>query len=351
MIVTQLAQADRPLWDAFVRQSPTGLPQHLTGWQDVLYKTYGYETCYLVAWHSQNGAGRSVAGIMPLFLVQSPLLGRTLTTMPGGLCAENEAAAVALLAEGRELAHQLRARRFVLHDTRQAWPGELETTCDHENWLVDVTAGEERVWQRLDRNVRRQVRMAQRNGLTVEVDRSGARLGDFYQVLSRFTHQAGTPVFGLNFLENIVEVFPVGFNLLVVYHAGQPIGGYFQLELGKSNVGTWGATLHNYLELRPVYLAYWQILMDTMTHGFEWLDMGRSPAGSNASKYKGQWATRCAPVYQQTLSLGHAQQAASVTRQVKDDGRFGAVRQLWPRLPYGVAQYLGPRLRRHVPFA
>src|SRR5690606_8147754 len=103
MIVTELVQNDRPLWDAFVRQSPNGLPQHLAGWQDVLFKTYGYETRYLAAWHTANGSGRSLAGVMPLFIVQSPLLGRTLTTMPGGLCAEDETAAAALIEEGREI--------------------------------------------------------------------------------------------------------------------------------------------------------------------------------------------------------------------------------------------------------
>jgi hypothetical protein len=357
-----------------VRQAPQGLPQHLTGWQEVLARTYGYNTYYCVAWHGGNScklqaasckpkassqqptaSSRSIAGVMPLFVVQSPLLGRTLTTMPGGLCAEDETAAAALLAEGRALAQRVRAKRFVLHDTRQAWPGELETTCDHEHWLVDVRMGQDALWHKLDRNIRRQVRIAQRNGLVATVDRSGASIHDFYQVLSRFSHQAGTPVFGRSFLENIAAVFPQGFSIVMVYHAGQPIGGYFQLELGDTNYGVWGATLHEHLELRPVYLAYWEIMVDTIAQGFSWLDLGRSPAGSNASKYKGQWATGAtsgaAPVYQQTVTLGQAQQATSVARQLKDDMRFRSVRQLWPRLPFGVAQLLGPHLRRHVPFA
>jgi CelD/BcsL family acetyltransferase involved in cellulose biosynthesis len=239
----------------------------------------------------------------------------------------------------------------VLHDTRQAWPGDLATTCEHESWLVDLRAGEQAVWDGLDRNIRRQVRMAQRNGLVAEVDRTGARLGDFYDVLSRFTHQAGTPLYGRNFLENIVAAFPDGFNIVMVYQAGRPLGGYFQLELGKTSFGAWGATLHEYLELRPVYLAYWEILADSARRGLEWLDMGRSPAGSSASHYKRQWATTSVPVYQQTVPVGEACTAASVAGQARHDARFRSVRRLWPRLPLPVAQFLGPHLRRHVPFA
>jgi hypothetical protein len=36
---------------------------------------------------------------------------------------------------------------------------------------------------------------------------------------------------------------------------------------------------------------------------------------------------------------------------VRQSGLFQAFQQLWPRLPFPLAQFLGPRLRRHVPFA
>lgn len=41
MRVTELTRGERGLWDAFVRAAPHGLPQHLSGWQEVLSKTYG----------------------------------------------------------------------------------------------------------------------------------------------------------------------------------------------------------------------------------------------------------------------------------------------------------------------
>jgi FemAB-related protein (PEP-CTERM system-associated) len=346
MQISELGLAGWDAWDAFVRRSPSGLPQHLAGWQTVLTHAYGYETHYLSAQNTQG----ELAGVLPLFVVRSPLLGTTLTTLPGGLCAQDDVAANALLGEARSLAKRLRAKRLVLHDTRCAWPGELHTSCDHEDWLVDLRGGADGVASALDRNIRRQVRMAERNGLTAVVDRSGAYLDDFYAVMSRFTHQAGTPIFGRNFLAEVIAAFPNGFNLVLIYQGTQPIGGYFQLELGDTNYGTWGATLHDFLELRPVYLAYWTILMDSVDRGFAWLDMGRSPVGSNASKYKSQWATTSRPVYQQTWSPGK-QVVASVAHEAQSDERFQMVRRFWPKLPLPVAQFLGPMVRRHIPFA
>lgn len=344
--IVELTQELCPLWDAYVTQAAHGLPQHLSGWRDVLYKTSGYATHYLMA-----REGGRVVGVLPLFLVHSRLIGNTAMTVPGGLCAESSQVAGELIARGQEIACRAKAKRFILHDTRQIWPGDLCTSTAHVHWIVDVRMGVEALWKGLDGNIRRQIRMARRNQLTVEIDRSGASLGDFYEVFSRYTHQMGTPVFGRNFLEHIVETFPGGFDIAVVRTGRQPIGGYFQLGMGDTLYGMWGASLRQYLELRPVYLAYWEILRDAVAHGYHVLDMGRSPAGSNASRFKGQWGGIARPVYQQVASLGNSRPAEGLAQQIQTDNKFQLVRHIWPKLPLPVARYLGPKLRYHVPFA
>jgi CelD/BcsL family acetyltransferase involved in cellulose biosynthesis len=355
MRISELVESERSLWDAYVRRSRFGLPQHQADWQKVLQRTYGYDTNYLMAWQQDATGGKQVTGVLPLFVLSMPLGGCTVTTPPGGLCAEDEETARALLEQGEIFARQVRAKQLILHDSRQewAWPAASywQSESAHECWLVDVRAGEDELWQGLDRNIRRQVRIAQRNELRVEIDRTGARLDDFYAVLSRFTHQAGTPVFGRNFLYNLIELFPEGYNIVVVYSGNEPVGGYFQLEMGNTIFGAWGATLHHYLELRPVYLAYWQIILDTWQRGFAYLDMGRSPRASNASNFKGQWNGRSTPVYQQMLPLAANQNGGSVAVRAQADRSFRSFRALWPKLPFPVAQFLGPRLRRHIPFA
>jgi FemAB-related protein (PEP-CTERM system-associated) len=347
MIITELTAQECPTWDAYVESHVAGLPLHLSGWRDVLTGIGGYETPYLLACE----AGRPV-GVLPLFVVRSFLVGDSLTTPPGGLCADSEAAAAALIERGLEVARRAGVKRFVVQDTRQTWPGSLQTVSHHVYWLVDLRAGVESLWQELDGNIRRQVRLARRNALSVEIDRTGRQLAAFYDVFSRFTHKVGTPVFSRDFLEYIIEAFPARFNIAVVYRAGQPLAAYFQLEMGRTTYGMWGAALPEYLPLRPVYLAYWEILHDAGNRGFHFLDMGRSPTGSNASTYKGQWGGVCRPVYQQVSILkGKGRPADDITQRLQSDGKIQWLRQLWPRLPLPLTCYLGPKLRRHVPFA
>jgi predicted N-acyltransferase len=269
------------------------------------------------------------------------------------MCADDEEAAAALVGEARRVAASLHTKRLVLHDARIVYEGfgaaGFHSTCDHEAWLLDLAGDEERALAALDRNIRRQIRIAERNALSATVDRTGAKLDDFYSVLSRFTHAAGTPIFARKFLAEVIAAFPNGFNIVMVYQAGLPIGGYFQLELGTTNFGVWGATLHEYLELRAVYLAYWTIIADSVARGFTVLDMGRSPAGSNAGKFKSQWATRSLPIYQQAWSP-EGQPALGVAKQAQDDEHFQAFRRIWPKLPLPVAEAMGPLIRRQIPF-
>ena len=116
----ELTDDTRIDWDAYVRSAPEGLPTHLSGWRDVLRKTGGYETRYLMA--RQDGR---VVGVLPLFFVRSALVGKSAMTMPGGLCADSNEIAVSLIHEGQSIARLAGMRRFVVQDGRQEWPAGL----------------------------------------------------------------------------------------------------------------------------------------------------------------------------------------------------------------------------------
>ncbi len=335
LILSRLTNNDCDRWDTYVRKSLHGLPLHLSGWQNVLHKTYGYETRFLLAQvrHEQNHD--RIVGVMPLFLVPSLLTGKRAMTMPGGICADDEMIASSLIEEGAKTVAAENIDRILLQDSRQEPPGQFanpgagnwHSESNHVYWVVDLDNSEEALWQRLDGNIRRQVRIARKNGLEVKIDRSGKLLDPFYDVFSQYTHQAGTPVFGRPFLENIIKVFPNGFNIVVVWHEERPIAGYFQLEMNDTIYGMWGAALPETQKLRPAYIALWEIIREASLNGFSYLDMGRSPAGSNASKFKGQWGGVSHPIYQTIINGNQQQPARSVTNQVQSNERVPVIHE------------------------
>jgi lipid II:glycine glycyltransferase (peptidoglycan interpeptide bridge formation enzyme) len=235
-------------------------------------------------------------------------------------------------------------------DSRQTWPADMSATTNHVYWTMEVGTDPDALWKALDGNIRRQVRIARRNKLQVRIDRSGQALGTFYEVFGDFAHQSGTPLYGRYFLENVIDNFPDGFSIAVVCQEERPLGAYFQLEMGDTLYGMWGGTPREFLDLRPVYLAYWEILSDAIKQGFRVVDMGRSPADSNASKFKGQWGGDSHPVYQQGVIFDR-NRTTKMEPGIQKGRPFQLVTYLWPKMPLPVVRYLGPKLRRHVPFA
>ena len=137
----------------------------------------------------------------------------------------------------------------------------------------------------------------------------------------------------------------------MTYFEDKPVGGYFQLIMGNTVYGVWGATLHDYLPLRATYLAYWELIHYTATNGYDYIDLGRSPAGSNVSSFKKKWGGVSSPIYQQIVGLGEDQAAEGVTQRLQSDSAMQRFMRIWPKLPFSVTQFLGPKLRYHVPFA
>ena len=114
--IGELTEDTRIDWDAYVRSAPGGLPTHLSGWRDVLRKTGGYETRYLMA--RQDGR---VVGVLPLFFVRSALVGKSAMTMPGGLCADSDE--IAAVPHPRGTVHRSPGRDAAI--CRSGWPSRL----------------------------------------------------------------------------------------------------------------------------------------------------------------------------------------------------------------------------------
>ncbi|MDX1415451.1 MAG: GNAT family N-acetyltransferase [Candidatus Promineifilaceae bacterium] len=346
LILHQVTDGDAERWDQYVRDSSAGLPLHLSGWRQVMQATYNYKTHYLLA--QDQG---QIVGVMPFFLVPSFLTGKRAMTMPGGVCADNESIAVKLVQSGIETAADEGIDKVFIQDSRQIPLDNWSSESNHVYWLLTLGANEEELWKKLDGNIRRQVRKAQKNNLTVDIDRTGDLLDPFYDVFSRFTHQVGTPVFGRQFLENTINFFPGGFNIAVVWYKKRPIAAYFQLQMNDTVYGMWGAALPETIKLRPSYIALWEIMRDAIENGYHYLDMGRSPAASNASKFKGQWGGTSFPIYQTIINGNRKEPVRSVTGQVQSNDQFKVFMKIWSKMPLSLTRRLGPKLRWHVPFA
>ena len=347
MHIIEMRETDRDRWDEYVRHSQRAVPQHLSGWQAVMQRTYGYRTRCLMAVD-----GNRVEGVLPLFEVRSWLLGRSLNSMPGGVCAECGHVGEMLLAHAKEIARETDSRCVILHDSRRQWLDGFDTTSNHATWILSMCDGAEATWRNVPRNVRRFVRIARENGLIAEVATGVDRLETFYRTFSSFVRQLGTPIFSRAFLRNIADAFPGQYSTVCIRKGDQVVGAFFQLLLGDTIYNTWGASLPEYREIGPTYLAHWELMRFGIENGYCFLDMGRSPLDSGGFEFKKRWGGQMQMIYQQSYALnGRRAVMVDPARQVTTDAKLKMLTRVWSRLPLPVAEALGPQVRRHIPFA
>lgn len=343
MDVIRLADGDRQQWDAYVAGSPYSTFFHLAGWAQVWQAALGSRTHYLLATD-----GDRVAGTLPLIHVKSRLSGHFLTSLPGGLCADDEAAAAALLDQARELLHETGARYLILRDGLHRWelPG-LVTNEDHCTFHVDLSGGLEEARANLRRSTRKLSKRGLRAGVRAVPDQGA--LDTFYPVYARAMRERGTPTPGRSFFHTAMQRFSERLVLLTIRRQGEMLGGGFIAPFKDTIFCTWSGMPRAHYDLYTSYLLYWGVIDYGCEHGLQKMDMGRCRRGSGSYAFKAGWGGEMQPLYQQYL-LNGIERPPKVGGSLQEEAKYRLFFNVWQRLPLPLTEWLGPQLRKRMPF-
>ena len=154
--VKNFEKNNRVEWDSYVHSHPRSTLYHLSGWENVIEKTYGHKTYYLMAVNNSkvkgeklkedsatthelsanineltpsnksiqnskfkiNNLSDNVVGILPLVHLKHFLFGNSLVSVPffdmGGILADNEGIEKSLLNEAVKLGQKLKVKTIEL---------------------------------------------------------------------------------------------------------------------------------------------------------------------------------------------------------------------------------------------
>ncbi len=338
------ALTDRmPALEAYLRQfEPLPLSMHPV-WPLVLKSSFGHRIYVLEA--TQGGQS---CGVLPLAFVRSVLFGRFLVSLPyvnyGGVVADSDAVADALIDRAVELAADLRVRYLELRHTEPREHAQLTqrlTTKVHMR--LDLPGDVETLWRRLDAKVRNQVRKAQKLGLQVAWGRQEL-LPEFYNVFARNMRDLGTPVFGKKLFRAILDQFPDAAELCVVRLERKAVAAALVLHgWGVSEVPS-ASSLRAFNSTNANMLLYWRLLERATARGQSVFDLGRSTVDGSTFRFKKQWgALPTAACWQYHVCRGDIRAARP------DNPRYGLMIRLWRRLPLALTRWLGPAIVRGIP--
>jgi FemAB-related protein (PEP-CTERM system-associated) len=314
---------------------------HQWHWRSIIEKVYGHRAYYLMVIRDNE-----VCGVLPLIHVRHALLGSSLTSMPyldtGGICADDEVATHALLAEARSLRAALGISCVELrHGT--PIPELPILPQDKVSMVLDLSPGEQAVWAALPAKVRNQVRKAEKCGLTVHS--GGAELiNDFYRVFAFNMRDLGSPVHSKAFFEVMADVFGESMEISLIRDQHATVGGLVTIFFKDAAIVPWASCLRESFRKCPNNLLYWHTIQTSCRRKCTSFDFGRSSVGSGTYEFKRQWGARPARLAWQVLDKDRASGSALSS----SDSKLRAVVEIWKRLPVPLTTFIGPSIRKYL---
>ncbi|MEI6893688.1 MAG: FemAB family XrtA/PEP-CTERM system-associated protein [Colwellia sp.] len=341
--IKQLTPADFSSWDHYVKSHDQASFFHLSGWQQVISKSFNHD-CYFL-YIEVDGC---IAGVLPLVEIKSKLFGHALISTPfcvyGGAIANTSELVRQLEQEACLLANKLSVDYLELRYQNKQ-DSSLLLKQAHSTFGAELAADNELILASIKKKQRAVVRHALKNELSFSLESARHNLKDFYHLLSTSYRNLGTPIFSKVYFENLVDVFGDVIDIAVIKSKDNQLSSavmnfYFNEQVlpyyGGGNDGARGLKSADYM--------YYQVMCNASKKGYRWYDFGRSKNDSGAYKYKKNWGMEPKSLYY----YYHLVNATDLPNLSPNNPKYKIFIKLWQKLPLTVSQLVGPFLSKFL---
>jgi len=339
--------ADQQRWDEFIISHPKSSPYHLFAWKKAIEKAYKHKCIYL---YSEKN--RDIIGVLPLVHLHFPAIINEIVSLPfcdvGSCITASEEAQDLILKEAIHFQEKTKTKKLQIRgdllptDLVQSKFQSIET--GKVRMFLDLPGSSDELFKRFKSKLRSQVRKAEKNGVKffwgaiVDIDNA-------YHVFSKNMYELGSPVHAKSFIKAILAQYGALARLGLAEFQGKTIGMGIILLGGKGVTIPWASTLREYNRLGPNMLLYWNFLKYSADHGYAFFDFGRSSEGEGTYKFKKQWGAEPTPlVWYESIKKRKTKTEPSQT----GSGKRERVAAMWQNLPLGLANMIGPHLRKYI---
>ena len=336
--VRQLKNGEEKAWDDYVYRCSESSYCHLSGWRQVIARSYGHGFYYL--WAQEDG---EVKGVLPLIAMRNLFVRRSLVSMPflddGGICADNEAIRERLFQEALGLYEEQKTDCL---DLRHRYANDLD--CPHAGekvmMILPLCDDPDEMWNHFDAKVRNQVRKASKSGLTAAWSNKQG-LADFYKIFAANMRDLGSPVHSRGFFDAILDEFDGSAKIMLVRKNDNVIGGAICLFFKGTMIVPWASSLREYFSLCPNNLLYWEMLRWGCKNGYQHFDFGRSSPDSGTYRFKKQWGAKEEPLHWQCVN----RRSRHTARLHASNNKYRWIIKFWSHLPLSLTKFVGPLVR------
>ncbi|WEK01582.1 MAG: FemAB family PEP-CTERM system-associated protein [Candidatus Sphingomonas phytovorans] len=328
--------------DSFVRAHPEGTPFHLPAWSAAVAKGCGQRSHTLVA----ERANGSLAAMLPLTEVRSPLFGKALVSngfaVGGGILAESDDAVRPLGEAAWALAEKLGCPTLEIRGGPVEGPEWIRDGETYLGFVRPLAVSEEAELAAIPRKQRAEVRKSLDIDLEVSVGRHDADLRAHYAVYAESVRNLGTPVFPATLFRSVLKEFGESADILTIRSGGKPVASVLSLYMDGTVYPYWGGGTQGARALRANDRMYFALMAHARAKGCTRFDFGRSKTGTGPAAFKKNWGFQGVP-------LMYAKRAAAgeTPREINPlNPRYRFQVEAWKKLPLWVANGIGPHISR-----
>jgi FemAB-related protein (PEP-CTERM system-associated) len=340
--VRPLQDEDFRAWDQFVLKHAQGSPFHLIAWKKTIEESFGYQPEYLIA-----SEGDRIEGILPLFYVHNPVIGKALISSPfavyGGVLAESPAVAERLYERAKELGTELGVDYVEL---RNAFPEQCVGTPNVSRYVTfvqEVDPDEESLLTALPKKTRNTVRKSLKQSFTIRYQSTDTANLD--RVHSRNMRRLGTPCFPREYFERLQANFGEMVDIREV-RLGDEVVAVSLSFLFRDQMHTYHAAADTrYNALAPNTFLYYDQLRWAGKNGFKVFDFGRSKRDTGAFEFKKHWNTQMRELPYEIVLI----KRKNLPNFSPANPRFRMAIRVWQGLPLPVTRLMSRFVLRLFP--
>lgn len=342
MLIKHLSRSDYHLWEHYVERSPNPTFYHRVEWKEVIEKSFGHKTYYLMAIDEDV-----VVGILPMVHMKSLLFGSIFCSMPflnfGGICADNENAEKALFKEARSILYKMKGDYLEMRHLKKS-SLDIPYTTHKVSMTINLDPDPEVLWESFKSKHRTNIRRAAKNDLEIKFG-GNEFLEDFYNILSIGWRDLGTPFYQLSFFQNTLSAFKDSVEICIVIFQEKPIAIAFNGFFKDTVEGMWMYSIREFSKLQTTYFLYWKMIERYCNKGYKLFHLGRSSSESGGIFYKKKWNAELKQLYWE-YALNRSNKIPELN---VDNPKYQKAINLWRKLPVQVTQYLGPHIAKNIP--
>jgi FemAB-related protein (PEP-CTERM system-associated) len=340
--IRQLNSADISQWDDFVLRHPFGTPFHLIAWKRTLEQTFGYRATYLLAIENAE-----IRGVLPLFLVRNPIIGKALISTPfavyGGILATSQADVLSLHQRAVTLARELGLDYLEL---RNAHPEQCATTPNVDRYVSftqRLVPDENTLMESLPKKTRNMVRKSLKQKF--EMRYRSQNLKNFETLYAKSMRRLGTPCFPSKYFANLVRNFGDMVDVRECWLEGKPMAASVNFIFKEDMHIYYAAADAQFNHLSPNTYMYFDHLRWAGSKGLKTFDFGRCKRNTGVFEFKRHWNTTMRELPYEVVLIKRKE----LPNFSPVNPKFQLAIKVWQSVPLWLTRLVGPRLIRLFP--